>query len=140
MTEMEFRLNVAYMIITLLSLLLLKYCHGNPKRRYILVFNLYVLQFRLVFRFLDFEGTRHLKAEGDWMWLIIMNMYGWSHTFEYITSIQDQNVWFQISRFVSILFGMVVASHSCFGKRDNDPFPIIKSGVFGTVIAMALLF
>ena len=72
------------------------------------------------------------------MWLLIMNMFGWTHTFEYITLIQDQNIWSQISRFFSILFGIVVSTHSCFGDRDNSS--IIKSGIFGTVIAMALLW
>ena len=85
--------NLMYSFFTIISMCLLKYSYGKPERKHILAFVLYVLQVRLVIRFLDIEQTKHLMTVGDWNWIVTTNVFGWAHTFQYLNIIQDENGW-----------------------------------------------
>ena len=119
-TEEHYMINIFYTIISVLSLALYYYSHNNPRRRNLLVFNLYVLQSRLTFRLIDFEGTKPLMKYGEWPWLTVINVYSWHYTSNFINMTSDENIYSSTLRFISFLLGILIYFHSCFMDEQGQ--------------------
>ena len=117
---------------------LLKYSYGNPKRRNILVMNILYCQFRYAFRALDLEQTRLFLGEEKWMWLMMLNTVGFTHCFDYLSKIQDENIWTQTYRFVIFTYGVLIFSSSCFGFDRLTQMG--KSAVFALMVILLFVW
>ena len=110
--------NQAYSIFTIFSLGMIYFSYNNPKRRNWLVINLYLISFRQAFRMIDLEMTRPEMEEGQWNWQIVLSVFAFLFTYNYINMVSEENLISQLLRFFNLFSSTMIWIYTCFLAKD----------------------
>ena len=116
----HYMINIVYSNFSIISLGMIWLSFSNPKRRNWLIFNLYLLSFRQMFRMLDFENTKPQMEENQWSYQIAINVFAFIFTYQYINMASDENCLSQFLRISNGFSSAMMWFYASFAENDME--------------------